>query len=190
MPGAMLGIGIGRQVEMQTGMRARGGVLPIRVPCLDPVGENNGAAPAWCEAQERGAQVAKRSVAVASPSLAPREGWVDEHDARHQLRIEHVVDQFAVMHARCALGKGCPGGGLQHDIACRNRSCLGGKEADRCRCRELLERDLRFATHAVRGKRRRHGDQLGKPHIRICWERRVLQMENLREFEHIVGVAQ
>src|SRR3546814_1771986 len=82
------------------------------------------------------------------------------------------------------------GRGLEHDIVCRDRGCLGGKEADRRRCRELLERDLRFATHALRGKRRRHSDQLGEPRIRICRERRVLQMEDLREFEHIVGVAQ
>ena len=219
LPGAVLGISMGRQVEMQPEMCARGGVQPIRVPCLDAIGKNDGAAPAWCEAQERGAQVAKRSVAVAPPSLAPREGRVDEHDARHQLRIEHVVDQFAVMRAQCALGKGMtqqtrapgidlieekasagkmtvygqepgPGRGLEHDIACRDRGCPGGKEADRCRCRELLERDLRFATHAVRRKRRRHGDQLGEPHIRICRECRVLQMEDLREFEHIIGVAQ
>ena len=219
LPGAMLGIGIGRQVEMQPEMRGCGGVQPIRVPCLDAIGKNDGAAPAWSKPQQCGAQVAKRGMAVARPSLAPREGRVDEQDARHQLRIEHVVDQFAVMRAQCALGKGMtqqtrapgidliekktctgkmgvygqeagPGRGLEHDIAGRDRGCLGGKEADRRRRRELLERNLRFAPHAVRGKRRRHGDQLGEPRIRICRECRVLQMEDLREFEHIIGVAQ
>ena len=219
LAGAVLGIGIGRQVEMQPGMRARGGVQPIRVPSLDAVGENNGAAPAWSKPQQRGAQVAKRGMSIAPPPLASREGRIDEYDARHQLPIEHIVDQFAIMRAQPAFGKGvtqqtrapgidliekearagemgvygkeaCPGRGLEHDIVCRDRGCLGGKETDRRRCRELLECDLRFATHALRGKRCRHGDQLGEPRIRICRERRVLQMEDLREFEHIVGVAQ
>jgi len=215
----MFGIGIGGQFDVERDRTALSRLRPGAARCIHAIGKDSGAAPPGIKPFQGGAQVAERGKRVGMSTDAARKGRVDEHDARHQLRIEHVVDQFAVMRAQCALGKGMmqqtrapgidlieekasagkmtvygqepgPGRGLEHDIACRDRGCPGGKEADRCRCRELLERDLRFATHAVRGKRRRHGDQLGKPHIRICWERRVLQMENLREFEHIVGVAQ
>src|SRR3546814_10316636 len=50
--------------------------------------------------------MAKRGMAIARAPLASREGRIEEHDARHQLRIEHIVDQFAIMRAQPAFGKG------------------------------------------------------------------------------------
>jgi hypothetical protein len=215
----MLGISVRRQLKVERQHAALGRLGPGPARGVDAIGQDRGATAPDAEPHERGTEVPERSLAVGMTADAARERWIDEDRRRPNARRQQIVDQLGVVAGDSHAGEGgskhlgagridlvedetragAPREGgeeagagrrFEHQVRGRNARRQCSEVGDRGRRRELLEFNLLFTAHRVGRKICNQLGECRQAGAGIGGKVGLREVQDLGEFEHVVGIAE
>ena len=118
---------------------------------IEPFGHDRDEPACVAEATQCRAQVSCATVAIVTPLRTKRKRRVHQHDIRRNARIEHLVDQFAIVTRNHCFGKqaGESGGALAGELV-EYEPCVGflRPEGQQAGARRRLEDRVALAKYA------------------------------------------